>query len=107
MKSFNKVLIALLPIFLICSYSNFAHGDPCRQDSKGNVWCAPPGGDTKTNNQNQVVCGVGQCLISTDGNNTVMCSSKPSGGAMFQGRNILCVGGCVEGQQSLCTQLSR
>lgn len=80
----------MLPIFLICSFSNFACGDPCRQDSKNNVWCAPPGGDAKTNNQNQVVCGVDQCLITTDGNNTVMCSFTSSGGAMFKAE-ISCV----------------
>ena len=63
--------------------------------------CAPPNGTIPTDERNQLVCALGECIEDDDGR--MFCSRVAGGSAIIDDDGRLkCVGGCIKPQHLLC-----
>jgi hypothetical protein len=82
--------IFLVGLILLLASTAFANNN-CRQNSAGKIVCAPLGGTITTDKNNEVVCGLGSCVITITG--MILCSSQPGGTATIIDKGItLCSG---------------
>ncbi len=97
----KKVIMMVLVTFLLNPSYLLAK---CLNNSIGQTYCAPPGGDITENSIGQLVCGRGQCTTNSIGE--VECSNKKFGNAIENSiGQIKCTGRCVPGDRYLCERL--
>jgi len=83
------------------SVSGLAQTPACTPDLYGKMLCPPPNGGMMTDINGNTVCGPGACGRNNRG--LVRCSSMPGGLIVIDSSgNVLCVGGCVDGEKSAC-----
>jgi hypothetical protein len=87
-------------LFLSVASVSFANGN-CAQNGEGKIVCAPPGGTITTNKNGDVVCGKGNCVITSSG--MVLCSAQSGGNAVINGEGkAVCAGLCVSASAKIC-----
>ena len=93
-----KLSVPLLSLYVFLIVNANAE---CLTTQLGQVFCSPPNGGIVINRIEQVLCGPGQCATGPLGQ--TMCSAQPGGGVSVTPLGqIVCVGGCVPGNRSLC-----
>ncbi|MDR1920554.1 MAG: hypothetical protein LBS31_02255, partial [Candidatus Adiutrix sp.] len=98
MRNFGLMLgAALLFAPSVC----FAGNAGCVTELSGAIICPPPSGGLERDVKGRIVCGPGPC--ARDSRFKVKCSARPGGALAVDARGeIVCVGGCVEGDPSYC-----
>ena len=87
-------------LFIASSSAAYAIGN-CAQNKFAQIVCAPPGGTIMINKYDDVVCGIGKCVVNKSG--TILCSSQPGGAAAFDASGTpVCAGACVSASQRNC-----
>lgn len=94
----SLVLLAAAAFFASVGFASNKAG--CVQMLTG-IICPPPNGGVSSGLDGQVVCGPGECARNSKG--VVKCSSVSGGGAILDiNGEVLCVGGCIDGQLNYC-----
>lgn len=99
----RKSILSLALISLLWAAPALAQTESpsCAPDLYGKMICPPPNGGMMVDMSGTFVCGPGSC--AQDSRGKVRCSSKPGGQAIIDSSgNVLCVGGCVDGDQKAC-----
>lgn len=92
--------IFVIGLFLFIASTAFANGN-CAQNSAGKIVCAPPGGTITKDKNDEVVCGLGNCVVTMTG--TILCSGQPGGSAIINNQGKAeCTRVCVSASRNTC-----